>query len=79
MISDSAKKATAKYQKAHYEEIKLRVPKGSKKAISDHAMQHDKSVNSFIQRAIKQAMQDDGAPPEVLAAVSGTASDSSGG
>ena len=53
-------KAVAKYVKNHYDELKLRVPKGEKEKIKAHAEKHDGgSVNAFIQRAIAETIERD--------------------
>ena len=54
-------KAVAKYMKANYDDIKVRVPKGEREIIKAHAEKRDGgSVNGFIQRAIKETMERDG-------------------
>ena len=59
-VSKANQKAVAKYMKANYDDIKVRVPKGERDIIKVHAEKHDNgSVNSFIQRAIKDTMQRD--------------------
>ena len=59
-VSKANQKAVAKYMKANYDDIKVRVPKGEREVIKAHAEKHDNgSVNSFIQRAIKETMQRD--------------------
>lgn len=58
--SKANQKAVAKYMKANYDDIKVRVPKGERDIIKAHAEKHDGgSVNGFIQRAIKETMQRD--------------------
>ena len=55
--SKANQKAVAKYMKANYDDIKVRVPKGERDIIKAHAEKHDGgSVNGFIQRAIKETM-----------------------
>lgn len=58
-ISKAQMKATAKYMKNNYDEIKIRVPKGDKAMIKAHADDHGESVNEFIKRAITEAIQRD--------------------
>ncbi|MBE6645889.1 MAG: hypothetical protein E7612_11070 [Ruminococcaceae bacterium] len=59
-VSKSNQKAVAKYCKNHYDELKLRVPKGEKEKIKAHAETHDGgSVNAFIQRAIAETIERD--------------------
>lgn len=48
-----------RYNAKAYDEIKLRVPKGQKDQIREHAEAQGESVNGFIQRAIKAAMDQD--------------------
>lgn len=59
-VSKANQKAVAKYMKANYDDIKVRVPKGERDIIKAHAEKHDGgSVNGFIQRAIKETMERD--------------------
>lgn len=52
-------KAVNKYMAANYDRINLTVPKGQKEEIKVHAESKGESVNSFINRAIKQTMESD--------------------
>ena len=56
-ISDSQRKAVAKYNAANYDRIELRVDKGRKDIIKAHAESKGESVNGFINRAIEEAME----------------------
>ena len=56
-ISDSQRKAVAKYNAANYDRIELRVDKGRKDIIKAHAEGRGESVNGFINRAIEEAME----------------------
>ena len=58
-ISDSQKRAVAKYNAANYDRIELRVEKGKKDIIKAHAEKKGESVNAFINRAIDEAMERD--------------------
>lgn len=59
-ISKAQLRATAKYMKNNYDEIKIRIPKGEKAIIQAHVEKTtDKSVNEFIQRAIKTTIESD--------------------
>lgn len=59
-ISKANQRAVAKYTKANYDDVKVRVPKGFRDAIKAHAEKHDGgSVNGFIQRAIRETMERD--------------------
>ena len=59
-VSKANQRAVAKYMKANYDDIKVRVPKGQRERIKAHADRYDNgSVNAFIQRAIAEAMARD--------------------
>ena len=58
-ISDSQRKAVAKYNAANYDRIELRVDKGRKDIIKAHAEGRGESVNGFISRAIENQMERD--------------------
>lgn len=58
-ISEARKKANDKWREK-YEEVRFRVPKGEKSLIQEHAEKHgDASVNAFLVRAVKEAMERD--------------------
>ena len=57
--SEAQKRAVAKYNKAKYEQIQIRVKTGRKEIIESHAETQGESVNSFINRAIDEAMERD--------------------
>ena len=59
--SKAQQKAVSKYMKANYDEIKLRVPKGQKEIIQEHAKKTGESVNAFIIRAVQEALDRDNA------------------
>lgn len=56
-ISEAQMKAVAKYTKNNYDEIKIRVPKGSKERIKAIAESQNESVNEFIKTAIDQRIE----------------------
>ena len=58
--SKAQQKAVAKYMKDNYDELKVRVPKGDKDKIKNHAQSKGESLNGFIKRAIDETMQRDG-------------------
>lgn len=58
-VSKAQQKAVSKYMKENYDEIKVRVPKGSKESIKSHAEKEGESVNSFINRAIMEVTEMD--------------------
>ena len=52
-------KAVNKYMSKAYDRINLTVPKGKKELIKLHAVSKGESVNSFINRAVNEAMERD--------------------
>lgn len=58
-VSKAQQKAVHKYVKANYDRLEVTVPKGQKEAIKAHAEAQGESVNSFINRAIQEAIQKD--------------------
>ena len=57
--TDAQKKAAEKYLSEKVEDIRIRVQKGQKPIIKAHAESMGESVNSFIVRAINEAMARD--------------------
>lgn len=57
-MGNAATRAKNKYNAENYERISLSVPKGEKDKIKAHAESKGESVNGFINRAIKQAMEE---------------------
>ena len=55
-ISDARKRANNKWRDK-FDEVRFRVPKGKKEIIQHFAAEHNESVNSFINRAVDEAMQ----------------------
>lgn len=55
--SKAQQKAVNKYMKTNYDRVNLTLPKGRKEEIKAHAESRHESVNSFIARAIDEAMQ----------------------
>ncbi len=53
--------AKNRYNAKAYDQIPLRVPKGQKEIIQEHAKTQGESTNAFITRAIRETMQKDGA------------------
>ena len=58
-ISEAQKRAVAKYNSANYEQIQIRVAKGKKAEIQEHAQAQGESLNAFINRAIDETMKKD--------------------
>ena len=57
--SKAQQRAVAKYMAANYDEIKIRLPKGEKDRIKDHAQNTGESVNALIARAINETILKD--------------------
>lgn len=58
--SKAQQKAVHKYVKNNYDRIELTVkPKGKKEEIKTHASMHGETLNSFINRAIDEAIKKD--------------------
>lgn len=55
--SDAMLRAIKKYEAEKIDRISLRVPKGKKEVIQKFAENQGESVNSFINRAIDEAMK----------------------
>ncbi len=51
------------WQRENVDRVNLTMPKGRKAIIQAHAEAHSESVNGFINRAISEAMERDGAAP----------------
>lgn len=58
-ISESQRKAVAKYNAANYDRVELRLPKGTKETVQTHAEAQGESLNGFINRAISETMERD--------------------
>ena len=53
-------RASKKYHEK-FDNIQIRVPSGEKEIISDHAASMGESLNSFVRRAISEAIERDSA------------------
>ena len=58
-VSEARRRANEKWLKEKVEEIKFRVPKGRKVLIQEHAARQGESVNSFLNRAVEEAIEKD--------------------
>ena len=58
-LSEARKRANAKYNAKAYEQLPIRVPKGKKKQIQEHAEARGESTNAFINRAIEETIERD--------------------
>ena len=54
-----------RYEDKAYDKVLVRFPKGKKVIIKTHAEAHSESVNSFINRAIDEAIERDESAPAV--------------
>lgn len=60
-VSKAQQRATANYVKKSYDRIEVKVVKGKKDTIQAHAEAQSESLNAFINRAITETMERDGA------------------
>lgn len=58
-VSKAQQKAVAKYMKNNYDEVKVRMPKGKKDKIKEHAKNQGESLNSFVNKAIDEKIERD--------------------
>ena len=58
-VSKAQQAATAKYMKKNYDEMKIRVKKGSKQLIEDAAQANKESINGYVKRAVKAQYEAD--------------------
>ena len=56
--SESRLKANKKYHD-RFDNVQIRVPKGKKALIQEHAAQCGESLNAFMNRAVDEAMERD--------------------
>lgn len=57
--TEAQAKAAKKYLKESVEDVRIRVPKGDKSKIQEHAATMGESMNSFVVRAIDETMKRD--------------------
>lgn len=57
--TEAQAKAAKKYLKESVEDVRIRVPKGQKAVIKDHAEKQGESMNAFVIRAIDETMKRD--------------------
>lgn len=58
-ISEAQKKAVAKFNAANYDRVELRLPKGQKQTLKDHAESRGETLNGFVNRAIQETLSRD--------------------
>lgn len=57
--SKAQQKAVAKYMKNNYDEIKVRVNKGTKQSLQDIAKEKGESINGYIKNAVQARFKAD--------------------
>ena len=57
--TEAQEKAAKKYLKESVEDVRIRVPKGDKSKIQEHAAAMGESMNAFVIRAIDETMERD--------------------
>lgn len=57
--TQATNKAVQKYNKKAYDDLRIRVKKGEGDKIKAHAQSKGESLNSFVTRAIKEAIERD--------------------
>lgn len=57
--SKAQQKAVAKYMKNNYDEIKVRVNKGTKQSLQDVAKEKGESINGYIKNAVQARFKAD--------------------
>jgi len=63
-VSKAQQKAVAKYMKNNYDELKVRISKGKKAELQEHAAMGGESLNGFVNRAIDETVERDGKAAE---------------
>ena len=59
MTSEAQRRAVKKHETEKLDHIHLRLPKGKKEIIDNHAQQTGESVNGFVNRAIDETIERD--------------------
>lgn len=58
-VSKAQQAATAKYMKNNYDEMKIRVRKGTKQLIETAAKADNESINGYVKKAVKAKYEAD--------------------
>ena len=56
-MSKTSSQVKNRWNAKNYDQILINVPKGQKEVIKQHAQEHGESVNGFINKLIKQALE----------------------
>ena len=59
MPSDAEKRAIQKWNSEKVDALRIRVKKGMREVIQDHASSQGESINAFVTRAIQETMDRD--------------------
>ena len=57
--SEAENRAIKKYEKEKIDRFLIRIPKGEKEKIAEHAKAQGESTNAFIYRAVNEAIERD--------------------
>lgn len=57
--SEALKRAVKKYDQEKIDRIPMRVPKGKKSIIQEHAAKRGESINAFLNRAVDETIERD--------------------
>ena len=57
--SDAQRRAVARYNSTHYEQVLIRVEAGQKEEIKAHAESMGESLNAFLNRAVVETIERD--------------------
>ena len=57
--TESQKRAIEKWNREKVDDLRIRVPKGHREIIREHASKHGETINAFVFRAITEAMERD--------------------
>lgn len=57
--TEAQKRASAKWNREKVDDLRIRVPKGLREIIREHASRQGETINAFVFRAISEAMERD--------------------
>lgn len=57
--SEALKRAVKKYNQEKVDRIAMRVPKGKREVLQEHAAKQGESINAFLNRAVDETMERD--------------------
>lgn len=59
-VSKAQIRAVQKYVSKNYDRLELRLPKGNRDSVKEHAEKMGESLNQFLVRAVMETMRRDG-------------------